>query len=190
MRLIAGGKTLTAPLTVVMDPRVKTPTADLKQQFDISTAIYADMLRATAAIHEITVVRDHLKEKATHTPVASAGDSLEKKLDQIAGAEQGECGPRLGPAGPPTLESVRMQFARVEHEIQDADEAPTASQQEAYHTAWKPLASLVEQWNQGKQGDLKAINEKLQHQHLSMLRLNTSTIDHSVEDQVELGDEE
>ena len=35
VRLIAGGQTLSAPLTVVMDPRVTTPAAGLRQQHEI-----------------------------------------------------------------------------------------------------------------------------------------------------------
>ncbi len=64
VRLIAGGKTMSEPLKIVMDPRVKTPAADLEQQFKVSKAIYDDLLRATAAIHEITVLREQLKARA------------------------------------------------------------------------------------------------------------------------------
>ena len=122
--------------------------------------------------------------------MASAGDSIETKLDRIAGKEQEERGRRGGPSGAPTLGSVRTQLARVEHEIQNADEAPTASQVEAYQIASKPLDSLLEQWNQLKQNDLKELNLSLERAHLPLLRLDTRGIDHGVEDQIELGDED
>ena len=38
--LTADGKTFTQPLTVAMDPRVKTSAADLQEQFDLSWRLY------------------------------------------------------------------------------------------------------------------------------------------------------
>ena len=192
VRLIAGGKTMSEPLKIVMDPRVKTPTTDLEQQFKVSKAIYDDLLRATSAIHEITVLREQLKAREKQAPVAGAGDSLEVKLDKIAGSERGGRGGggRGGPMGPPNLGSVRTQLARVEHQIQNADQAPTAAQEEAYGVVSKPLGDLLQQWEQLKQTDLKALNASLEHDHLPLLRLDTSKIDHDVEDQIEMGDDE
>ena len=192
VRLIAGGKTMSEPLKIVMDPRVKTPATDLEQQFKVSKAIYDDLLRATSAIHEITVLREQLKAREKQAPVAGAGDSLEVKLDKIAGSERGGRGGggRGGPMGPPNLGSVRTQLARVEHQIQNADQAPTAAQEEAYGVVSKPLGDLLQQWEQLKQTDLKALNASLEHDHLPLLRLDTSKIDHDVEDQIEMGDDE
>jgi photosystem II stability/assembly factor-like uncharacterized protein len=193
VRLIADGKTISEPLKVVMDPRVKTSTADLQEQFKVSKAIYDDLLKATAAIHEITVLREQLKTREKQPPVAGESDSLETKLDKIAGSEPGGReggGGRAAPAGPATLGSVRVQLARVEHSIQNADQAPTAAQVEAYQIVSKPLGDLLQQWEQLKQTDLKALNASLEHEHLPLLRLDTSRIDHDVEDQIEMGDEE
>ncbi len=186
VRLTAGGKVLTEPLQVVLDPRVKTSTADLEAQFTASRSIYDDMLRATAAIHEITVLRDQLHSGGSHVPEANMA-SLEAKLNLIAGAASG--GGRRGVAGPPTLGSVRTTLARLEHSIQNADAAPTAAQLEAVQIATKPLAGLLEQWQTLKQADLTALNQQLRERHLPPLSLSTQIIDHDVEDQIELGDE-
>jgi photosystem II stability/assembly factor-like uncharacterized protein len=193
VRLIAGGTTLSQPFNVVMDPRVKTPMAEIEEQFNLSKSIYADTLRATAAIHEITVLREQLKAKSNQPPVAATGDTLESKLNKIAGAGEGGRGGgggRGGPAGPPTLNSLRVQLARIEHSIQSADMAPTSAQAEAYATLAKPLNDLLDQWSALKSSDLKALNNMLRRQHLPLLQLDTTMIDHDVEDQIELGDEE
>ncbi len=193
VRLIAGGTTLSQPFNVVMDPRVKTPTAEIEEQFNLSKSIYADTLRATAAIHEITVLREQLKAKSSQPPVAATDDTLESKLNKIAGAGEGGRGGgggRGGPAGPPTLNSLRVQLARIEHSIQNADVAPTTAQAEAYATLAKPLNELLDQWSALKSSDLKALNNMLRLQHLPLLQLDTTMIDHDVEDQIELGDEE
>jgi hypothetical protein len=193
VRLIAVGKTFSEPLQIVMDPRVKTPRADLEEQFTVAKSIYDDIMRATAAMHEITVLRNQLKARADQSPIATAGDSIESKLDAIAGGgarggrESG--GGRGGPAGPPNLTGLRLALARIEKEIEKTDQAPTDAQVEASHITAQPLAGLLDQWQQLKQTDLKALNQQLAREHLALLELNTQKIDHDVEDQIEMGDE-
>ena len=212
VRLTAGTQTLTQPLEVAMDPRIKTSFPELGQQFTAAKAIYDDTLKATAAIHEITVLREQLKRQpaaasatregeqlkgptqataCTPKPPVTLGESLETNLDKIAGRIDGPRGGggRGGPAGPPTLASVRVQLARLEHSIQNADAQPTAAQMEAYGTVAQPLPGLLAQWEEIKATQLKALNDDRGRQHLPLLTLNTSGIDHDVEDQIELGDE-
>ena len=190
VRLAAGGETLRQPLTIVMDPRVKTSRVDLEQQFGLSHSIYEQMLQATKALHEITVLRSQLdgpNAKLSH----EAAEEFEAKLKKIAGAEEGEGGGRRGgPAGPPTLDSIRSQLARLEHSIQNADAAPTTSQTAGAAEIAKPLPALLNQWNQLKSTDLKAINRQLRKQNLPLLSIDTRILDHGVDDQIEFGDEE
>jgi hypothetical protein len=193
VRLIARGKALSEPLKIVMDPRVKTPSADLEEQFTMAKSIYDDSMRATAAIHEITVLHDQLKARADQAPVASAGNSIESKLDAISGGNgrggRGGGGGRGVPAGPANLNTVRLALARIEKEIENADQAPTDAQVEAWHITVQPLAGLLDQWQQLKQTDLKALNWQLEREHLALINLNTQKIDHDVEDQIEMGDD-
>jgi hypothetical protein len=192
VRLIAGGKTLSQPLKIVMDPRVKTPSAELEEQFTVAKSIYDEILQATAAIHEISVLHDQLKARAGQAPVDAAADSIESKLDAISGGGgrggRGSGG-RGAPAGPANLNSVRLGLARIEKQIENADLAPTEAQVEAWHITAQPLTGLLDQWKQLKQTDLKALNEQLEREHLALLDLNTRKIDHDVEDQIEMGDE-
>ncbi len=211
VRLTAAGSTLTQPLTVIMDPRVKTPAPELGEQFQISHAIYDDTLKATAAIHEITVLRQQLHPdtpiqaatagaeaavkgapagaQSTPKPHVTTGESLENDLDKIAG-KPSSGGPRGAAAAPATLLSVRLQLARIEHSIQNADTRPTAAQVEAYRIAAEPLPNLLAQWEKIKRTDLKAINIDRVKQHLAALHVNTQNIDRDTEDQIEIGDEE
>jgi photosystem II stability/assembly factor-like uncharacterized protein len=187
--LTAAGKSFTQPMTVVMDPRVKTPTDDLEAQFAASKGIYDDMLKATEAIHEITVLREQMKAGGAHTPEDRA-DTLKAKLNEIAGPEsRGEGGRRGGPSGPPNLGGIRTTLARLEHSIQNADAAPTTAQIEAVQQTSAPLAGLLDRWQTIKATDLKALNQMLRARNLPQLSLNTDRIDHDVEDQIEVGDE-
>jgi photosystem II stability/assembly factor-like uncharacterized protein len=190
VRLTAGGVSQSKPLIIVMDPRVKTSHDDLEQQFDLSHTIYDQMLQATRALHEITVLRNQLDAPGSKVPHEQA-EELEEKFKKIAGAEDGEGGGRrFGPAGPPTLDSLRMQLVRLEHSIENADAAPTTSQAAAAQEVAKPLTGLLEQWNQIKATNLKAINQRLRKQGLPLLSIDTSIMDHNVEDQIEYGDDD
>ena len=191
VRLIGAGKTLSEKFTVVMDPRVKTSMADLVTQFNLSKEVYDDALRATTALHEITVLREQLAAKGGD----SGPDSLESKLTKIAGgrgeggARGGGGGGRGGPAGPPNLTTLRLQLARMEHTLQAADYAPTTAQIDACKGLSKPLDDLIQQWNAVKASDVKTMNDMRRRKGLPLLSLDTHIIDHDVEDQIELGDE-
>ena len=190
VRLIAAGKTLSEPLKVVMDPRVKTPMADLEKQFTLAKQMYDDLIKATVALHEISVLREQLKARKGQPEVGQAMPSIDSRLDAIAGPEHGGRGFRRGPAGPPTLASVRMRLAMLEHSAENADEAPTAAQSEAFEITGKALPTLIEQWQKLKQSDLKSLNEVLKRHHLATVDLDTRDFDKTQEDPLEMGDED
>ena len=152
--------------------------------------MYDDLMKATAAMHEISVLREQLKARKAEPPVGQAGPTIDSKLDAIAGPEHGGRGFGRGPAGPATLGSVRTQIARLEHSIEAADAAPTAAQSEAAGIAEKPLDGLIEQWEKVKASDVKALNVELKKQHLALIDLDTRELNRSREDELEMGDEE
>jgi photosystem II stability/assembly factor-like uncharacterized protein len=189
VRLTAGGESFIQPLKVVIDPRVKTPPADLETQFTLARSLYDDAVKATQAIEQIAALRKQLRERQGQAPVAASGPSLESRLDAIAG--RAERGGRGGGGGggrgglgsdPTTLSSVRMSLLGSEREIEAADCAPTTTQVQAAQSAGKPLADLLQQWEQVKRNDLKSLNEQLKQSHLALLDLDVRRID---EDEVE-----
>src|SRR5205814_1464030 len=73
VKLTANGQTLTQPLTVTMDPRVKTPAEELRRQFALSMDCYEGQRQAAAARREVRALRAQLRErreKAGAGPVA------------------------------------------------------------------------------------------------------------------------
>ena len=57
VRLTAGGRTLTRPLTVRMDPRIRTSMAALRQQFALSQRLADALRRDTGLIDEVRKLR-------------------------------------------------------------------------------------------------------------------------------------
>jgi hypothetical protein len=81
VKLTVNGKSYTQPLTVKMDPRVKTPLAGLQQQFKLAQRITALMRQAPKLNRELAGLLA-LVEGADSAPtaaMASALDELERK---------------------------------------------------------------------------------------------------------------
>jgi len=171
---------------------------DLESQFNISREAYDGAMKATTALHEITVLREQLEARAGTPPVAGAAEGLETKLEAIAGDGGGRGGRGAGgggragggAAGPGNLTALRLQLARVVHTFQAADQKPTTAQTEFYLAMAGPLNDLLDQWAELKATDIKALNETLERENLPLLSLDTTSIDHDVEDQIEMGDDE
>jgi len=88
--LTVNGKTYTQPLVVVMDPRVKTSPAALKQQHDLSLAVYEGRLQVISmqkAVQERKAAQTSEQQKATNTLKTSL-NSLNRTLSSIFGVLQ------------------------------------------------------------------------------------------------------
>ncbi len=62
VRLTVDGKALTQPITVRMDPRVKTPAAGLAKQSELSKALYDGVLDVQAALQKLRDLRAQVKK--------------------------------------------------------------------------------------------------------------------------------
>lgn len=114
VRLTAGGQTMTQPLTVRMDPRVKTSAEGLRQQFDLSMQVYNRIVainNAVSALH------------AAHL----SGD-LAQRAKELEGETGGESGVPIAPGAgkqPETLSRVRGSLSQLLSLLQQSDAAPT-----------------------------------------------------------------
>src|SRR5205807_5606644 len=84
--LTVNGKTYSQPLTVKMDPRVKTPATALAQQFKLSQQMYKALLSVVPASDQVDSVRKRLGElskSADHSELAAPVKDLDKKLQTL-----------------------------------------------------------------------------------------------------------
>ena len=93
VRLAAGGKTLTAPLTVKLDPRVTTPLTELTAQDTLAARAANELNDIHRAVIRLRHVRSQIDDLLTRTKGTEGADAIEKsgkaviaKLDALEDA--------------------------------------------------------------------------------------------------------
>ena len=140
VKLTVGDKSLTAPLTVRMDPRVKSGPAALQQLFQAETRLVSLMTQTTDAIRE---ARSVVKQTGgLKTPLAEAAD----KQARAALAE---------------LAKSSDQIATLYTDIDSADVALTAAQSAAMAKVGPDLNGALGRWQNFTKTEIPALNQKL-----------------------------
>ena len=144
VRLTVNGATYEQPLVVKMDPRVKTPTVALAEQFTISKRAYDALQLSAKTSQEIKEVREK----------AAGKDDVLKQLEDLEGRRGGG---RFGGGGrgavvegPPTLSRVSGTLETLIVTIQDADVPPTAPQKLAVEAQLHEMDLLLARWKKLK----------------------------------------
>jgi hypothetical protein len=148
VRLTAHGKRYEQPLTLRLDPRVKTPAAALAQLSTLSGEMYDNAVAARAAYARARALRERLESGR-----AADAAELAAKVDALApakaepDADTPRRSPEAKPQGPPTLESVRNDLMAAAMAMQGADVAPTANQIAACRRASASYRSVMAEWS-------------------------------------------
>jgi hypothetical protein len=153
------GKSYTQPLIVKIDPRVKTSTADLSRQFELSKQLYDDWLQLepmNERVNSLNAKLTNLRERATQQQaVATQIDALSRKLQELAGAPNQRAGAPLNLA---VLTRLRALFGI----IQEVDVAPSTQVTAAVKELQGESRSLIERWRAIESQDIPALNKQLQ----------------------------
>ncbi|MEO8191977.1 MAG: glycoside hydrolase [Acidobacteriota bacterium] len=134
VRLTAAGRTVSAPLTVRMDPRVKTPPEGIAARFRLATAISGALSRDFAALTEVQAARAAQK---------AAGAGARKRTPATYEADlasiEGTGAERRG-AHPDDLAGLNGKLAGLYAIVEGSDTAPTTQAQ----AAWKELSESLD----------------------------------------------
>jgi photosystem II stability/assembly factor-like uncharacterized protein len=171
VKLTAGGKSYTQPLTVKMDPRVRTPLTGLQQQFTLSKQMYDDIVKTSKALEQIRTMRAQLgplREKAGPGATADAIAAFDQKVVALGGAAGGGRGGGRGAvaAGPDTLASVTASLTQLMRLLESADVMPSTQAVAAATDRRAALAKLLDRWNALKSRDLADLNARLKQANL------------------------
>ena len=173
VKLTVNGKTYSQPLTVKLDPRVKTPAAGINQQFTLSKQLYDGAMSLSTAIEKARTWREALG-RGQQGAAAEAIRNFEQKLDAVVGREGGRRG------GPPaqgaqraafeSLNTVRGSLVTLMDQLQSADVAPTQQQVVAATERVKAVAPALSRWQELQNTDVPALNQQLKSAGLPELK--------------------
>jgi len=165
--LTVNGKKYEQPLRLVMDPRVKTSSDDLKKQFATSMQMYNEWVALSAISDDARKIRGQITElrtKVTDATLKSHVDALAEKIQNVAGAGGGGFGGGGGGAGGGarvTAASVMTRARTLFGLIEEADVAPTTQIMSAVPDVLKDSQGLQQSWQAIKSTDIATLNKEL-----------------------------
>lgn len=176
VRLTVNGKSYTQPLTVRMDPRIKTPLADLQKQFRTAMEVSQKQGEVSDARRNVTSLREQIKKLREQTSGNAALDSSLASLDREAEAIEGippAPTPVAGVPGPlmpgSDLIFLSTEYGQIAAAVNSGDAAPTAEATKAFAEANATLAAAMAKWKELLAKDLPAVNAQLQKAGLSSI---------------------
>jgi len=172
VRLTVDGKTFTAPLTVKMDPRIKTSPAALEKKFAVETRLASLLSESSLALLQGNSIREQLEKVSAqaHPPAKAAIQSFEERLSTLMGAASGFFAP---PSAEVTLSRLNGNASTLYRQVWQADAAPTSSQMEGLATTEHDSPDLLKRWNELKTLDLPALNRLLRESKVPEIILET-----------------
>jgi len=174
------GKTSTEPLTIKMDPRVKTPPAELQKQFELSKALYDARLRLepiSEQLNSLSAQLDAAKKRGPKQPLAAQIDALNAKLGELAGSGNRRPGTQLSLG-------VINRLATVFDRLQEVDAGPTPNVEAATREVLNDSRSVLARWKVIEETDLPAIRQQFKQNGLPDLKLTGRQIKyHSISDE-------
>jgi hypothetical protein len=175
VKLTVDGKSVTEPLTVKQDPRVRTPALVMQQVYALMSGTYFDAVAARAAQQRAAGLRTQVTERLSGASGAAKTslDTFARKLDSIAPATGSGAGGAAGapgggrgrggpPAAPPdTLAGAAASLGGLINALGAADVQPTANQVTAITAARATAAKVLARWRAIESVDLPALNAAL-----------------------------
>jgi hypothetical protein len=163
VRLTAGGQTYNQPLTVRMDPRVKTSQADLQQQFDLAKPLYEAAMTLAPAASQLSSIRAQARQLQGRAQgaVQQALADFDKKAEALGGAGGRGRFAALAGGGGDTVSSVQAMAMLIMSALEEADVAPTTQLAQAAKDRAAAAQTMTTRWQQFLSQDVEAINAQL-----------------------------
>jgi len=177
LRLTAHGKSRTQPLTIKIDPRVKTPQEALVRQFDLASKLSARQGEVSAALQQAEELRKQIdarkKEASEKADVAKVLEVLNQKLEGMIAPDENAGFGLFGLAVPSkeqeALPKVAAALADLIVVVESADAAPTTDASTASEKWDKAVEEALARWTAFQKQDLASANELLQKANLKPL---------------------
>jgi hypothetical protein len=180
VKLTAFGKSRTQPLTIRMDPRVKTSQEVLVRQFELASKITTKLGEASTSSQEVGALRKQLdarkKEAAGKPELEQALADVEKKLDEAVEPDSDAEFMLFGLAVPgkehEPLPNVASALTSLLIIVESADAGPTADAALASEKWVEAAGETLARWTSFRKEDLTNINVLLQKANLKPLSIS------------------
>ncbi len=175
VRLTAGAKSLTAPLEITMDPRVKTSAEDLRKQFDLMLRMrdrQDEMNKAILAIRDLRGQLQALEKRIgpseSAKPAITAAADLRKKI----GAIEEELIQVNSKASEDELNyptKLNSKLGYLQNAVDSADAPPTEGELGVYSELDLQLESQLAKWREVLSKDVPALNDTMQKNSVPLI---------------------
>jgi photosystem II stability/assembly factor-like uncharacterized protein len=177
VKLTANGKSSTQPLTIKMDPRVKTPQEALVRQFELSSRLAASLGEVSTAVQQTSELRKQIEARKKvargNAEVQQALEALEKKIDVALEPDSDADFMLFGLTVPSTehepLPKVAASLMGLLIIVESADTAPTLDATTASEKWVASGEETLRRWAALKKEDLPNVNAALQKTKLKPL---------------------
>jgi photosystem II stability/assembly factor-like uncharacterized protein len=182
VKLTANGKSTTQPLTIKLDPRVKTPQDVLQRQFGLASKLAARLGEVSAALEQVSGLRKQIigrkKEAAGNNDVLAALEELGKRLDAAMETDSDRGFGLFGLAAPgkehEPLPEVSAALGGLLATVESSDLGPAADAASA-SAQWEVAAQdALARWTAFQRDELAIVNALLEKSKLKKLSLDES----------------
>jgi len=179
LTLTANGKSESADLVVLPDPRVKTSPADIQKAFDLQMKVHDRIADLHRALNQMRSVRSDLESVRRRLDGTGRGDSLIKAIDKLesemdpveATLTQVKLKSSEGTLRYPVM--LNEQFDTFRAMIENADAAPTQSMLDVFTSLDSRLSAAVSQWNALLKNEVPALDEAAKKENLPLIVVKT-----------------
>jgi photosystem II stability/assembly factor-like uncharacterized protein len=165
VKLTVNGKSQEQPLNLRMDPRIKTPTGELRAQFEMETGAVRGMNESFKSLGQVRSVQEQLTNRSTEvgsSPLAVSLSSVAKKVTELEGsAESSFLGVPANGKRPENFSTLNQHFGNLLAVADSADSAPTSQAQNVYREEVEALQTLESQWAVIRSQDIPRLNSEL-----------------------------
>jgi DNA-binding FrmR family transcriptional regulator len=175
VRLTVGAKSFTAPLEVVMDPRVKTSTEDLRKQFDLMLRMrdrQDEMNKAILAIRDLRGQLQALEKRlGSNEPakvVVTAAADLRKKISAIE-EELIQVNSKASEDELNYPTKLNSKLGYLQNAVDSADAQPTDAEVAVYAELDLQLESQLAKWREVLAKDVPALNDAMQKNSVPLI---------------------
>jgi photosystem II stability/assembly factor-like uncharacterized protein len=177
VKLTVAGKSYTQPLAVRMDPRVKVSLEDLRRQFELESNITAALRVDFQVLGQVLGLRQQLqslKSRATGNPLAETIATLDSKLQDLAGSDEGAT--FLSTPQGRSLARLNVGLITLLASVDSADAAPTTQQSVVFKDLKSALDQQLANWEELKKIDVSTLNSQLRPSGLPLLNAESAAV--------------